>query len=155
MTRTPDFLADLAAESQRFAEVMAGVDPSAPVPSCPDWTAADLLWHLTEVQMFWATMVRERLLDPDAADVEAPDHPAEYSTLRGLCYKAWPALHTTLFLIGIMHDLRRLVAQQGWPRINMEVDFEALAQMAPDDAQPGTAGFEKWLTAIIAKNEKE
>ncbi len=96
MTRTPDFLADLAAESQRFAEVMAGVDPSAPVPSCPDWTAADLLWHLTEVQMFWETVVRERLLDPDAADVESPEHPADYATLRSLFDKAWPALHSTL-----------------------------------------------------------
>jgi hypothetical protein len=84
MTRTPDFLADLAAESQRFAEVMGGVDPAAPVPS------------FTEVQLFWETVVRERLLDPDAADVEAPQHPAQYATLRDLFDKAWPALHSTL-----------------------------------------------------------
>ena len=64
-----------------------------------------------------------------------------------------PALHTTLFLIGILHDLRRVVAQQGWPRINLEVDFEALAQMAPDDAKPGTEEFENWVTAIISEIE--
>jgi hypothetical protein len=64
-----------------------------------------------------------------------------------------PALHTTLFLIGILHDLRRVVAQQGWPRINLEVDFEALAEMAPDDAKPGTEGFEEWVTAVIAEIE--
>src|SRR5690606_3933985 len=64
-----------------------------------------------------------------------------------------PALHTTLFLIGILHDLRRVVAQQGWPRINLEVDFEALAEMAPDDSRPGTEGFEEWVTAVIAEIE--
>jgi hypothetical protein len=64
-----------------------------------------------------------------------------------------PALHTTLFLIGILHDLRRVVAQQGWPRINLEVDFEALAEMAPDDSKPGTEGFEEWVTAVIAEIE--
>lgn len=64
-----------------------------------------------------------------------------------------PALHTTLFLIGILHDLRRVVAQQGWPRIDLEVDFEALAEMAPAEAQPGTEQFEDWVTAIITEIE--
>ena len=26
------------------------------MPTCPDWTADDLLWHLTEVQAFWAAV---------------------------------------------------------------------------------------------------
>ena len=33
------------------------------MPSCPDWNADDLLWHLAEVQWFWATIVRERVTD--------------------------------------------------------------------------------------------
>jgi hypothetical protein len=65
-----------------------------------------------------------------------------------------PALHTSLFLIGILHDLRRVVAQQGWPRLDLEVDFEALAAMAPDDAQPGTEGFEDWVTAVISEIDR-
>ena len=31
------------------------------MPGCPDWTAADLLWHLARVQWFWAS------IDPDPA----------------------------------------------------------------------------------------
>ncbi|WP_408647157.1 maleylpyruvate isomerase N-terminal domain-containing protein [Tessaracoccus coleopterorum] len=27
------------------------------MPSCPGWSAADLLWHLTEVQLFWAAVL--------------------------------------------------------------------------------------------------
>lgn len=41
-------------ESEKFAEVLADTPSDARVPSCPDWTAGDLLWHLTEVQLFWA-----------------------------------------------------------------------------------------------------
>jgi len=48
-----DYRAHLAEESARFAEVIAEVPPDARVPSCPDWSADDLLWHLAEVQWFW------------------------------------------------------------------------------------------------------
>ena len=40
-----DYLRHLRADSARFREVLAGCDPEARVPGCPDWTAADLLWH--------------------------------------------------------------------------------------------------------------
>ena len=73
-----DYLAFLRAESARFAEVLADVDPGAGVPSCPEWTAADLLWHLGEVQHFWGTIVRDRLTDTDSYEepVRPDAHPA-------------------------------------------------------------------------------
>lgn len=48
----------------RAAVVTAGFD--APVPSCPDWTVADLVWHLTEVHHFWAFVVATQAEAPDA-----------------------------------------------------------------------------------------
>jgi uncharacterized protein (TIGR03083 family) len=30
------------------------------VEHCPDWSVADLVWHLTEVHWFWATIAEER-----------------------------------------------------------------------------------------------
>jgi uncharacterized protein (TIGR03083 family) len=63
-----DLLAALERESARFGEVLAGVPSGVPVPSCPEWTSDDLLWHLTEVQDFWTIIVRERLADPSAAE---------------------------------------------------------------------------------------
>ena len=60
-----DHLAHLAAESARFRAVVADVDPTARVPACPDWDAADLLWHLGgEVQSMWAWVVRHRPATP-------------------------------------------------------------------------------------------
>ena len=44
---------------------------------------------------------------------------------------ATPALFSSLFLIGLLHDLRRVVAQQGYPRLDLSVDLEKLAAAFP------------------------
>jgi uncharacterized protein (TIGR03083 family) len=61
-----DFLAHIIAESARFRDALTAVEPDAPVPTCPDWQADDLLWHLAEVQAFWGAIVDRRLDDPAA-----------------------------------------------------------------------------------------
>jgi uncharacterized protein (TIGR03083 family) len=91
-----DYLAFLRDESARFAAVLADADPAAPVPSCPDWTAADLLWHLAEVQLFWGAIVRDRLPDPDAAEAGRPERPGDYAALRALFDDASARLIQTL-----------------------------------------------------------
>jgi len=53
MQKDLDYLGHLASESARFADAIRLAPPAARVPSCPDWTADDLLWHLAEVQFFW------------------------------------------------------------------------------------------------------
>ena len=68
-----DFLGHLRDESARFLGVLHDTDLSRPVPSCADWTAADLLWHLTEVQWFWRSVVRDRLTSPEG--LQPPDRP--------------------------------------------------------------------------------
>ncbi len=70
-----DFLDHLEQESARFAEAIGAAPPAAQVPSCPDWNADDLLWHLTEVQWFWGTIVRERVTGPPGED-RTPARPA-------------------------------------------------------------------------------
>ncbi len=67
-----DMVAATAAESERFATAAADVaaladSATATVPSCPDWSVDDLVWHLTEVQHFWASIVGGRLDDPSDA----------------------------------------------------------------------------------------
>jgi hypothetical protein len=37
-----------------------------------------------------------------------------------------PALFTSIFLLGVLHDLRRVIAQQGYPRTDIIVRLEAL-----------------------------
>lgn len=78
-----ELLAHLHRESTRFREVLATTPAVARVPGCPDWSAADLLWHLTEVQRFWAEVVRTRPAAP-AEDAPAPVRPAAYDDLLAL-----------------------------------------------------------------------
>ncbi len=54
---------------------MEAAGPGAAVPSCPEWSAADLCYHLYEVQSFWATIVEGALTSPDG--IEAPERPSD------------------------------------------------------------------------------
>src|SRR5680860_1281343 len=94
MPQNIDYLAHIRAESARFAEVMRDAPPLAPVPTCPDWTSDDLLWHLGEVQWFWATIVREALTDPSS--MEGPERPSDRAGLLGFFTESSNALQTTL-----------------------------------------------------------
>jgi uncharacterized protein (TIGR03083 family) len=47
----------------------------APVPSCPEWDVAELVWHVGNVRHFWREIVARRLQDPEA--VTRPPRPSE------------------------------------------------------------------------------
>lgn len=76
-----EYLAHLRSESASFRGIVAECEPQARVPSCPAWDAADLLWHLTGVQAFWAWILDRRPTGPQEW-VEA-DRPATYAELLG------------------------------------------------------------------------
>ena len=81
MTSLP-YLEHLARESARFAEAVAAAAPGAPVPTCPDWDADDLLWHLGEVQWFWSQVVGGPITD--GSEVQALVHPERPGDRPGL-----------------------------------------------------------------------
>jgi uncharacterized protein (TIGR03083 family) len=55
-----EFMAALDRDSAAFVDACAVAGLTTPVPSCPGWTVAELLWHMTEVHHFWRTIVAER-----------------------------------------------------------------------------------------------
>ncbi len=69
------YLQHLRADSARFRDVLADCDPGARVPSCPDWDAEDLLWHLACVQHFWRHVIRTRPADPESSGYAEPVRP--------------------------------------------------------------------------------
>lgn len=76
-----DYLVSVRRESARFRDVLTACDPAAPVPSCPDWTAADLLWHLTTVQHWWCAMVTNRPQSPAEMGYIEPGRPDGHDAL--------------------------------------------------------------------------
>ncbi len=63
----------IARHSNGFVEAAEG-HLDARVEHCPQWTVADLVWHLTSVHWFWATIVEERL-DAPADESRRPARP--------------------------------------------------------------------------------
>ena len=81
-----DRIAIIRTEAQRLADVLAMTDLDARCPTCPDWTATDLLWHLTVVHFFWAGVLeRNARTESDIAAVEQakPDRPSAMPDLAG------------------------------------------------------------------------
>lgn len=77
-----DFLTHLATESARFAEAIVAASPDARVPTCPDWNADDLLWHLGAVQWFWGSVVADGVTSTeDAMARQAADRPEDRAAL--------------------------------------------------------------------------
>ncbi len=77
---TLDFDHHFADNTSRFLAVASAAtadDPTAmerTVPSCPDWSLADLVWHLGEVQDFWSHILSGQSADPSSYDrAERPD----------------------------------------------------------------------------------
>jgi uncharacterized protein (TIGR03083 family) len=91
-----DYVGYLSRESTRFAEVLRDVGPDEPVPSCPGWNANDLLWHLGEVQWFWAAVVREDVTRERAEELKPP-RPADRDGLLA-------------FFEGASHSLEEILA---------------------------------------------
>lgn len=61
-------------ESAAFAEAAERGSLGVVVRACPDWTLADLVWHLGEVQWFWTRIVAGELRGPDDVG-PPPDRP--------------------------------------------------------------------------------
>ncbi len=90
-----DRIAIIRAEAQRFADALSKTAPDARCPTCPDWSASDLLWHLTKVHFFWAGVLeRNARTEADLGAVEQakPDRPNATADLLALREQATSAL---------------------------------------------------------------
>lgn len=50
-----------------------------------------------------------------------------------------PAVFCCVFLIGLLHDLRRVISQQGWPRIEISIDTQKLLDNLESDEEASTS----------------
>jgi len=93
-----DRAATIRDESDRFAAALADVQPDAAVPTCPGWTARDLLQHLVQVHQFWAAVIGERLEGEAVGAFESsqPALPSETEQLLRLRAEATQALVAAL-----------------------------------------------------------
>jgi uncharacterized protein (TIGR03083 family) len=77
-----DYLDHLARESARFRDALASAPDDARVPSCPDWDALDLLWHLAEVQWFWGEVVERGVTETAKANQLEQTRPGDRADVQ-------------------------------------------------------------------------
>lgn len=59
-----------------------------------------------------------------------------------------PALFTALFLLTMLHDLKRVVQQQGYPRLDISIDLEKMAANF-DDVSSDPRKYQEWADALV------
>ncbi len=86
-----------------------------PVPSCPGWSVADLVAHLTEVQWFWATIVEDRLPEPPDED-RRPARAADAELVSALTAQ-------TAHLLGALREADPRTGVWTWAPAQRDVAF--------------------------------
>lgn len=56
-----------------------------------------------------------------------------------------PAIFATLFMIGLLHDLRRVVSQQGYPRLDLVIDAEKMRLLMPESLTGDPDAVQEWF----------
>lgn len=64
-----------------------------------------------------------------------------------------PAMFSTLFLIGLLHDLRRVIAQQGYPRIDVVVHLDQIFKRMPEQIRENEQEQDTWARDAITQIE--
>jgi uncharacterized protein (TIGR03083 family) len=155
-----DYLPVLQRADARFADAAAEAvlarGWSAPVPGCPGWRLSDLVWHLAEVQHFWAWVVRTRALDPSTypAPARHPDDEllgflaAQNAELETALAGADPA--ERVWTWAPQQDVAFVLRRQTHEAVVHTVDVEqVLGDVRPIPADVGLDGLDEWLEAMV------
>lgn len=60
-----------------------------------------------------------------------------------------PSFFVTIFLMSVLRDLKRVVQQQGYMRLDLSVELAKLQEAMPDDAENDPEVYQQWCDSII------
>jgi uncharacterized protein (TIGR03083 family) len=154
------YLSALHATNARMADAAAGAVVahgwSARVSGCPDWSLADLVRHVAEVQRFWAWVVRTRATDP-AGYAQPPRHPDD--ELLGWLHAQHAELETALAGVdpaepvwtwARQQDVAFVLRRQLQEAVVHTVDVEqVLGDVQPIPTAVGLDGLDEWLDVMV------
>lgn len=154
------YLAALHEENGRFAAAALRARQlhgwPARVPGCPEWDLADLVWHLGEVQHFWAWIVRTRATAP--AGYPQPTRPDGESLL------AWAAEQSRVLTDALtraeptdpvwtwaaQQDVAFVLRRQAQEATVHRVDAEqVLGEVTGIPTEVGVDGLDEWLELMV------
>jgi uncharacterized protein (TIGR03083 family) len=155
-----EYLPTLEKTNRRFTDVAAEAvlarGWSAHVPGCPGWRLDDLVWHLSEVQHFWAWVVRTRAADTSTY-VDPVRHPddellgfvaAQNAELETALAGADP--HERVWTWAPQQDVAFVLRRQLHEATVHTVDIEqVLGDVRPIPTRIGLDGLDEWLDVIV------
>jgi uncharacterized protein (TIGR03083 family) len=154
------YLATVQAESSRFAAAAAAARHRhgwrARVPACPEWDLADLVWHLGEVQHFWAWIVGTRAPSPEG--YAQPVRPADDALLAWAGEQSrnlWNALtHADpaepVWTWARQQDVAFVLRRQAQEAVVHTADVELVAEdLRPIPPEVGLDGIDEWLEVFV------
>lgn len=153
---TTDFLHIFDSEHEAFLVACEVAGPSAVVPGCPDWTVADLLYHMYEVQYIWNRVTSERRsgfeglsLPARPADAQLPallrgEHAGYAAMLRA--YPADTAIWTWTGQRDFAWLARRMAQEAAVHRIDAQ---QAAGAATPIDAALASDGIDEFLSFFL------
>jgi hypothetical protein len=59
------------------------------------------------------------------------------------------ALFAAMFLLGLMHDLKRVVSNQGYPRLDLSIDLQALKDSMPKNLADDFKTWKSWVDLVV------
>jgi hypothetical protein len=65
-----------------------------------------------------------------------------------------PAVFSSLFLLGMLYDIKRVVQQQGYPRLDIAIDFEKLRTIITDEVLNDVDKYNEVVDQITAQVTK-
>ncbi|SFK72840.1 maleylpyruvate isomerase family mycothiol-dependent enzyme [Geodermatophilus ruber] len=138
------------------AEAVLARGWGAQVPCCPGWTLADLVWHLAEVQHFWAWVVRTRASDPSGyvPPARRPNEEllgwllAQSAELEAVLARTDPAQRVWTWAPqkNVAFVLRR---QTHEAVVHTEDVEEVLGDVRPIPVDVGLDGLDEWLEVMV------
>lgn len=152
-----EYIAALRRDGVAFASSVRGAGLAAPVTSCPGWVTADLLWHLTEVHYFWASIVQQRALDgADVVELIRPDDDAQLSGLyethfaRVLQVLAETNPTTEVWTWSEQHDVAFVIRRMAQETAMHRWDADAAAgHRMPIESRLASDGIDEFLTHFV------
>jgi uncharacterized protein (TIGR03083 family) len=153
-----DYIAALRRDSARLAE--AAADLTLPVPGCPEWTVADLVWHTGRVHDFWRQMASggepdkrvepERPVDAELVEWFASGAEATAGVLSGIDPKTpawtWSTQHDAAF---IQRRMAQETAVHAWDAL------AAAGRDEPVERELAVDGVDELLTFMLPATPPE
>jgi len=163
---TSAYLNAVVEQTGTFADWVHQKDASTPVPTCPNWTLADLVDHVGATQRMVTMLVGERMTDPSrafAGQVPGPTDPARWRDwLNGTAAEVRQAFASATddtpvwdpsgSSAGVPFWSRRLFGEVSVHRADAAAALDTPYELAPE---PAVAAVEDWLDTMTSAGYRE